>query len=488
MRIIPSKSIKKDLSEFDSKIFDKKVFITGVAINAQKVLPGDLFIAFAGAKSHGIFHLEQAIKNGAVAVISDQKVSTVIPSFIHTSPREIIGPISAWLHENPFKKLKVVGITGTNGKTTTANLVQQIWQLNSIKSGLIGTLGIEVGLKQMVSDRTTPEADELQAIAAVMVEQDCTNLVMEVSSHAIVQSRIKGANFNIVAFSNLTQDHLDYHQSMAEYFQAKAQLFTDEYAKLAIINIDNQYGKKLAAQVKIPYLTVSTKDSGADWYLAKSPSIKGLTKVEIRNKNGETITGNFGLLGDYNLDNLLLAIAIVSAAGLSANQISSILESLKSVPGRLEVVNEGQSFTALVDYAHSPDAVERVIATVKSITSGKVIGILGCGGDRDSSKRTLMGKALFDGCDLAIFTSDNPRSESASQIMKEMTSALTLAGRGFIELNRKQAIDLAVTKAQPGDLVLLMGKGHESGQEINGVITEFDDRVELAESIKRIVQ
>ena len=488
MRFIPGLSLAKSLMEFDSKIFNQQVVISGVSINAQKVVPGDLFIAFAGANTHGISYLEQAISNGAVAVLSDKKIEASIPSFIHPKPREIVGAISAWLYGHPFESLKAVGITGTNGKTTTANLVKQIWQLNSIKSGLIGTLGVEIADEKLESARTTPEADDLQAIAAAMVEQGCKNLVMEVSSHAIDQGRIKGAKYEVVAFSNLTQDHLDYHLSMENYFQAKANLFATEYAKAAVINIDDSYGKKLSKQVKIPVVTVSRKESTADLYLAKAEIKNGLYQVEIKSKSGEILSENFALLGDYNLDNLLLAVAIVSSAGLSLDKIASTISKLQSVPGRLESINAGQKFTALVDYAHTPDAVERVIATVKSVTNGKIIGVLGCGGDRDASKRSLMGYALFNGCDLAVFTSDNPRSESAEAILNQMTAGIDLGKKGLVEIDRKSAIDLAVKNAQSGDVVLLMGKGHESGQEVNSVVTPFDDRIELAESIRRLAR
>ena len=488
MRIIPGSPLAKSLMEFDSKIFNQQVVISGVSINAQKVVPGDLFIAFAGANTHGISYLEQAISNGAVAVLSDKKIGASIPSFIHPKPREIVGAISAWFYGHPFERLKAVGITGTNGKTTTANLVKQIWQLNSIKSGLIGTLGVEIADDKLESARTTPEADDLQAIAAAMVEQGCKNLVMEVSSHAIDQGRIKGAKYEVVAFSNLTHDHLDYHLSMENYFQAKANLFATEYAKAAIINIDDSYGKKLSKQVKIPVVTVSRKESTADWYLAKSEIKNGHYQVEIKSKSGESLSENFALLGDYNLDNLLLAVAIVNSVGLSLEKIAPTISKLQNVPGRLESIKAGQKFTALVDYAHTPDAVERVIATVKSVTSGKIIGVLGCGGDRDASKRSVMGQALFNGCDLAIFTSDNPRSESAEAILKQMTAGIDLGKKGLIEIDRKIAIDLAVKNAQSGDVVLLMGKGHESGQEVNSVVTPFDDRVELAESIKRLAR
>ena len=376
-------------------------------------------------------------------------------------------------------------MTGTNGKTTTVNLVKQIWQLSGIQSALIGTLGVQIGSENLPTARTTPEADELQALAATTLEKGCTNLVMEVSSHAIDQSRVKGCKYKVVAFTNLTQDHLDYHKTMDSYFAAKATLFTAEYASAAVINIDDSYGAKLASESAIAVTTVSRRDSSADYYLKRSEVNKNGYFVEIISKKGEVITGDFGLLGDFNLENLLLAVAIAHLTGVSTIQISSVLSKLNSVPGRLEKVEAGQSFTALVDYAHSPDAVERVLKTARSFTGGKIIGVLGCGGDRDSSKRSLMGKALFNGCDQAIFTSDNPRSESADQILSQMIDGLVLGSKGFVFPDRKQAIDQAVKLAKDGDTVLVLGKGHESGQDFKGVITPFDDRIELAESIKR---
>ena len=485
MNIRPNFAVSKSLSDFDPIIFDQDCLVSGVCINAQQVKKGDLFIAFAGAKTHGAKFIDQAVKNGAAAVLSDKKLDAQIPSFITPDPRKLIGPITAWLYSHPFEQLVAAGVTGTNGKTTTVNLVKQIWQLSGIQSALIGTLGVQIGSENLPTARTTPEADELQALAATTLEKGCTNLVMEVSSHAIDQSRVKGCKYKVVAFTNLTQDHLDYHKTMDSYFAAKATLFTAEYASAAVINIDDSYGAKLASESAIAVTTVSRRDSSADYYLKRSEVNKNGYFVEIISNKGEVITGDFGLLGDFNLENLLLAVAIAHLTGVSSIQISSVLSKLNSVPGRLEKVEAGQSFTALVDYAHSPDAVERVLKTARSFTGGKIIGVLGCGGDRDSSKRSLMGKALFNGCDQAIFTSDNPRSESADQILSQMIDGLVLGSKGFVFPDRKQAIDQAVKLAKEGDTVLVLGKGHESGQDFKGVITPFDDRIELAESIKR---
>jgi len=487
MTLRPAKVDGKSLSSFDPKLFNSDVVITGVSINASEVKSGDLFIALPGTKTHGMNFIDQAISNGAVAVLSDRKIESKIPVFIDPSPRNLVGSISDWAYNKPFSKLEAVGITGTNGKTTTSNLVKQLWELNNINSGLIGTLGVEIGEEKIAGVRTTPEADELQALAAVLVERGNTHLAMEVSSIAIDQGRINSAKYKVVAFSNLTQDHLDYHKSMDQYFDAKAKLFTPEFAQNAVINIDDQYGQKLYKMSKLPNKTVSRSDKSADWHYSKIESLSDGYKVEISDKSGQIISGNFPLIGVHNLDNLLLAVACVSICGLTDTQITNSISKLKSVPGRLEIISAGQSFSAVVDYAHTPDAVSRVLKSVRSFTSGRVIGILGCGGDRDKSKRLPMGQALFNGSDLAIFTSDNPRSEKAEAILKDMTAGINMAEKGFVLTDRKDAINFAVKTAKPGDCILLMGKGHESGQEISGVVTPFDDRIELANSIKQVI-
>ena len=485
MSIRPAKLDKKALSDFDHKLFNTDLEISGVSINAGEVKSGDLFIALPGANTHGMKFIDQAISNGAVAVLSDRKIDCAIPVFVDQTPRNLVGPISDWFYNNPFSQLVAVGVTGTNGKTTTTNLVKQLWDLNGIHSGLIGTLGVEIGREKIAGVRTTPEADELQALAAVMVERGSTHLAMEVSSIAIDQFRVTSSKYKVAAFSNLTQDHLDYHKSMDEYFNAKAKLFTSEYAQTAVINIDDSYGKKLFEISKLSKKSVSRNDRNADWYYSKIDSLSDGYEIEISDKNGQLISGHYPLIGEHNLDNLLLAIASVSICGLTHTQISNSINKLRSVPGRLEIISGGQSFSAVVDYAHTPDAVSRVLKSARSFTSGRVIGILGCGGDRDKSKRSPMGQALFAGSDLAIFTSDNPRNEKADEILSEMTDGIALAEKGFVFVDRKEAIDFAVKMAKSGDCIMLMGKGHESGQEINGVITPFDDRIELLNSIRQ---
>ena len=275
---------------------------------------------------------------------------------------------------------------------------------------------------------------------------------------------------------------------MDNYFAAKAQLFTKEFTDLAVINIDDAYGQKLLKQIAIDAITVSRESGKGDWHYRNVKAIDGGFAVEIINKSGNKINANFNILGEHNLDNLILAVAIAAASGVSIDQIAQAIPKLHSVPGRLEKVEAGQSFSALVDYAHTPDAVERVLSSVKQFTSGRVIAILGCGGDRDRSKRSVMGQALDKFADISIFTSDNPRSEDPTIILKEMVGDIQINEPSRVIIDRMEAISYATSIAGAGDTLILLGKGHETGQEINGAITPFDDRIELAKAIKEMLK
>ena len=477
----------KNLMDFDPQLFPTELFITGISLSAQSIKPGDLFIALPGAKNHGLDFLDIAIKNGAVAVLADRVLACEIPIFKQENPRQIVGALAAWFNDLPFNSLTAVGITGTNGKTTSANLVKQLWQLSGFTSGIIGTIGVEVGERKFESARTTPEATELQSIAALMLQSNATHLSMEVSSHALVQGRVNGAHFKVAAFTNLTQDHLDFHGDMESYYLAKAKLFTAELSDHAIVNIDDSYGKRLCSEIKGKLTTVSRGDVTADWhYLSYKPTADGYA-ISIAHRGVAEINCNFGLLGDFNLDNLLIAVAITAQTGLSMVQIEKVIPALKNVPGRLAKVNLGQSFNAIVDYAHTPDAVDRVLATARTFTTGKVIALLGCGGDRDMSKRPIMGNSLLAGSDVAIFTSDNPRGESAELIISQMVGSNKIQAPNMIITDRKLAIKHAVSVAKAGDTILILGKGHESGQEVAGQIQPFDDQIELQSAISLLL-
>ena len=465
----------------------EKIMVTGVSIDSHQIETGDIFIAIAGEKTHGATHAGSAKLNGAVAVLTDEvgaALVTDLPVLIVADPRAVAGVIAAWLHNEPMRDLFSVAVTGTNGKTTVTTLLYQIAMAAGRQSGLIGTVETRIGDEVISSDRTTPEAPELQSLAAVMRERHMRNLFIEVSSHAVSLNRIGGSTFNIAAFTNLSQDHLDFHPDMAAYFAAKAALFSHKYAEIAYINIDNEWSEKLLALQELPVIKISRSVQSADWYFERIESGVRSTQISIRGTGGILIETRTKLAGDFNLDNLLMAIAISVASGIDPIDIAAIVPTLAGAEGRLEQVDLGQPYRALVDYAHSPDSVMRVLATLRKSTDGKVIAVLGCGGDRDKSKRALMGAALLAGSDVAVFTSDNPRSEDPSAIMKDMLLGLNLSKTSVIELDRKRAIEIAVATAQAGDVLVLLGKGHEPGQEINGVKHDFDDRLVLAAAIE----
>jgi UDP-N-acetylmuramoyl-L-alanyl-D-glutamate--2,6-diaminopimelate ligase len=466
---------------------DIATFVTGLSLSSKDVQEGDLFIALPGENAHGADFAADAIARGAVAVLTDLIGSTKIhgvPVIISDNPRRAAGVISAWFYSEPMRDLYSVGVTGTNGKTTVTTLLHQIMSAAGRESGLIGTVETRIGSETLSSKRTTPESSDLQALSAVMRERHMRNLVMEVSSHAIALERIRGSHFAVVGFTNLSQDHLDFHKTMQDYFAAKSKLFTFEFADLAVINVDDAYGLKLAAQTELPVMSVSRHDHSATWhYVSITPDYSG-AHVAIRGSGGILIEGKVQLHGGYNYDNLLMAVAIANESGIDPIDIAAILPHLTGAAGRMESVRLGQNFTALVDYAHSPDAVARVLETAHEITDGRVIAVLGCGGDRDRAKRPLMGKALHDGADVAFFTSDNPRSEKPEEILIQMTLDLDIQEPSAVIQDRSLAIKAAVNQAQEGDLVVILGKGHEKGQEVDGKIEPFDDLVEPARAIE----
>jgi len=460
---------------------------TGVTHVDSEVEAGDLFIAVAGARVHGATFIDSAMKRGAVAVLTDEAGlahCASIPALVVSDVRTAGALISASLYQNPTRDIASIGITGTNGKTTVSTLLYQIFTAVGRDTGLIGTVETRIGAEVLKSSRTTPEAPELQALAAVMHERHMRHLVMEVSSHALTLKRMKGSHFAIVAFTNLTQDHLDFHQDMDSYFAAKAALFTSEYAQQAFINIDSSYGQRLADEVKIPMTTLSRSNKSATWHFTETHNVARGVEFSARGTGGILIDSHTQLCGGFNLDNLLLALAIAVECGIDPIELAAITPSLTGAPGRLEAVSLGQRYRAFVDYAHSPDAVSNVLAAAREFTPGKIIAVLGCGGDRDAGKRPLMGRALVEGADVAIFTSDNPRSEKPSEILKQMTSSLNFKEPSQIIEDRTDAIRAAIALATDDDTVLVLGKGHESGQEIAGVVTAFDDRLVLAQAIE----
>ena len=477
-----------DLARFLGIDDSRLTSFSGVTSTSSLVQPGDLFIALPGAKRHGAEFLNDVIARGAVAILTDTHGATVVndalPTLITESPRAIMGDLSSWFYGAPSRAMVLVGITGTNGKTTTSSLLHQLWSLAGREAGLMGTNGIDIAGDEMAATFTTPEAPEVQSILATMAERHVTHAVMEVSSHALHQHRMRSTHFAFAAFTNLTQDHLDFHGDMERYFAAKAKLFTAEYCDTALINIDDPYGARLVELCHGEAISLSRQNTSAQWHYTEVEKVSVGYRVAIRGTGGVLIEGTLPLIGDHNLDNALMAVALACETGLDPLFVGENLSQLVGVRGRLESVLLGQKFTALVDYAHTPDAVERTLATLRMSFSGKLIAVLGCGGDRDRSKRPIMGAALLHGCDIAIFTSDNPRSEEPEEIIREMVTGLTLAPTSIIEGDRRVAIKRAIDLAVEGDCVIVLGKGHELGQEIKDVKYPFDDRHELAQAIE----
>ena len=476
----------------DANLESSDLSITGITVDSNDVIQGDLFVALPGANSHGSKFIDSAVANGAIAVLTDMSanVHADIPVLRVNDPRLWVGVIADKFYRNPSSAINVFGITGTNGKTTTSYLLQQIWDFNNRNSGLIGTIETRIGDEIFPNKRTTPEAPELQSIFAIMRERHNLNVVMEVSSHALSLNRVEGTKFSVVAFTNLSHDHLDFHETMENYFQAKSRLFKYGFSEKAIINIDDSWGKRLFEETEIEKLSISTHDQKANWKIIdssladpSSPS-KSVVELTIAGPGGILLSIATPLIGDYNSANVLMALALAVESGIDPLSAANALSNAKGAPGRMESIELGQRFTAVIDYAHTPDAVSAALKAVRSSTKGRIIAVLGCGGDRDAAKRPLMGQALISGADLAIFTSDNPRSEDPLSILNQMHEGMKFTENHFVIVDRSEAIKFAIENAVEGDCVLVLGKGHETGQEIKGKISPFDDRVELKNAIK----
>lgn len=460
--------------------------IHGLTLDSNDVIEGDLFVALPGLKVHGAKFVESAVANGAVAVLTDSsaEINIQVPVIRVANPRFWLGIVADKFYRNPSSAINVIGITGTNGKTTTSYLLQQIWEFNNRASGLIGTVETRIGDEIFPTIRTTPEAPELQSTFAIMRERHNLNVVIEVSSHALTLNRVEGTKFSAVAFTNLSQDHLDFHKNMEDYYQAKSRLFKFGFAEKAIINIDDSWGKRLFDETEIEIISVSTHNDQANWKIIETSSNNSKVQLTITGPGGILLSIESPLIGDYNGANLLMALALAVESGIDPLAAADALNTAKGAPGRMESIDLGQSFSAIVDYAHTPDAVTAALKAVRGATKGKIIAVLGCGGDRDTTKRSLMGNSLISGADIAIFTSDNPRSENPLFILDQMHEGIQLAENHYVIVDRREAIKFAVDNASRNDCVVILGKGHETGQEIMGKISPFDDRVELKNAIR----
>jgi len=466
---------------------ETQVAVTGLTLSSQRVRPGDLYAGLPGARAHGAAYAAAAVAQGAVAVLTDQTGADLagveVPVLVVDHPRAVLGSLGARLHGDPASSLTLIGVTGTQGKTTTTRLLEGGLQASGTHAAVIGTVGTRVDGQDIKTALTTPEAPDLQGLLAMMVERGVTACAMEVSSHALVMGRVDGVVFDVAVFVNLGRDHLDFHTDVEDYFGAKASLFTPARARRGLVNSDDEHGRRLLAEPAIPLRSFALHDESADWRAVDVALTAGGATFTVLGPDGIRFEAACPLPGDFNVANTLAAIAAAGEAGLDPEAVARGIRDGGGVPGRLEHVDAGQDFTVVVDYAHKPDAVEAAISTLRPLTDGQVIVVLGAGGDRDTGKRPLMGAIAARLADLLVVTDDNPRTEDPAAIR----AAVVAGAAGPAEVleigDRRLAIREALRRARTGDIVIVAGKGHEAGQEIEGVVHPFDDREVVREEL-----
>jgi len=464
--------------------------VTGIAYDSRRLTPGMVFVAIPGLNADGHEYISSAIDRGAAAVIcqSNGFVSRRATKVKVSDCREALARAAAAFYDRPSAKLKVVGITGTNGKTTVAFMVKAILEAAGTGCGLIGTVRYEIGDRVIPAHRTTPEALEIQQMMSQMLRAGCGACVMEVSSHALDQKRVEEVEFDVALFTNLTRDHLDYHGTMESYYLAKRRLFQAQPGssknRAAVINIDDSEGDRLRGDSNLAIqLTYGLKDKAVIRATRLDLGRAG-TRMTIQTPRGE-ISCKLNLIGRHNAYNALAAVGAGLALEIAPATIVRALESMPPVPGRLEAITRGQPFGVFVDYAHTDDALRNVLSTLRELTRGRLLVLFGCGGSRDPGKRPQMGRVAAELADFSIISSDNPRKESAAAIAAQVEQGFREAKKGVyrIELDRRRAIDDIIRMGQPSDIVLIAGKGHETYQEFEDTVIPFDDRVYAAEAL-----
>ncbi len=473
--------------------------IGSIHYRAQEVLPGGLFVAIKGLKFDGHDFIDKAIEKGAIAIISQKPLEKDAVVIVVENTRKALAAVSVRFFENPSEKMTIIGITGTNGKTTTSYLLESIISQAGFNVGVIGTINYRYAEKAFKSQVTTPESLDLQRILSEMVKHGITHVIMEVSSHAIQLFRVEDCWFDIAIFTNLTQDHLDYHVTMEAYWACKKRLFTEHLitgpkwkrAK-AVFNCNDEKGKELFMKFPLSGISVGNSSLNTVYPEESSMDLTGI-KAKVKTPFG-ILEFKSSLVGDFNLDNILTATGAAIALNLKRSVIKKGIEALVTVPGRLDRIPNDLGRFVYVDYAHTPDALRNVLKTLRTLSSERLICVFGCGGDRDREKRPLMGEISTWFCDLTIVTSDNPRTESPLEIIEDILKGVRKAGikeypftelyQGFkikgysIIPDRKNAIHMAVCTSLPGDTILIAGKGHESYQIVGNKIIPFDDRLE----------
>jgi len=492
------------------------VEVWGVASDDRTADAGDLFVALPGARAHGARFAPAAVARGAHAVLTDEQGAALaaeaglgVPVLVAADPRALLGPVAAWVYGSPAQDLTTFGVTGTNGKTTTTYLVDHALRALGWKGGLIGTVEMRSGDRVLPSRLTTPEAADLQALLAAMREDTVRTLAMEVSSHALALHRVDGLVFDVVGFTNLSQDHLDFHGDLQEYFEAKALLFTPEHARRGVVVVDDAWGERMVAASRVPVATlrVSPQDAAdeqpaADWTVHDvEPSAAGGSAFTLRHRDGRSVRTTTALPGAFNVANAALALALVLEAGTDPRDLEAALEAAggltPAVPGRMELVSRPPHRPrVVVDFAHNPDALALALDALRPTTPGRLVVVFGATGDRDRGKRPTMGGVAVEGADVVVVTDDDPHGEDPAAIRAEVlpgalaareAAAAAPEARDVVVLEvapRARAIREAIAAAGPDDTVLVAGRGHEVWQEIAGVDHPLDDRVEARAALE----
>jgi UDP-N-acetylmuramoyl-L-alanyl-D-glutamate--2,6-diaminopimelate ligase len=506
--------LRPDLSaDRPADLPDREIYVRGITHDSRKVQQGDLYAALPGTRAHGADFSQQVADAEAAAILTDaagadRAAETGLPVVVVPDARAVLGTAAAWVYDDPAKDLLLVGTTGTSGKTTISYLIESGLRQAGMSTGLVGTVEMRVGDERVASSLTTPEATDLHGLFAVMRERGTTAAAMEVSSHALALGRVGGTRYDVAIFTNLSQDHLDFHSDLRDYFDTKARLFTPEYCDIAVVNTDDRFGRALVDMVQgrgaVPVTTFAVEggsdagpDNGmdADWKAVDVELGATGSTFRIVGPGGMEARASVGLPGPFNVSNAMAAVVGLVEAGIPLETAIAGVAAAPGVPGRMEPVevrgtSSGfQDFAALVDYSHKPGAIEAVLSALRETTDGQVTMVVGCGGDRDRAKRPLMGEAAARLADQLIITNDNPRTEDPVTIATAMLEGVSKVpedqrARVTVEFDRVEAIGLGVHRTGPGDVVVVAGKGHETGQYVKGEVLPFDDREVLRAAIE----
>lgn len=465
----------------------KDVEITGLCSHSKLVAPGNLFISKKGTADEGARYIQEAVASGAAAILTDfpNPFLKQITQLTHPHVAEMEGLLAAKFYGFPSRSLYTVGVTGTNGKTTTTYLIKHLFESLGIPCGLIGTIEYIIGGHHFAAERTTPDAITNQKLFKEMVKQRCQAAVMEVSSHGLEQGRVDQIEFDAAVFTNLSQDHLDYHHTMEAYASAKAKLFSQlQPGKIAILNQDSPWSSQMAQVSQVPLFTYGLSP-GPDLYAHQIQLTPGHTKFEV-SYQGKSVSFSWDLIGRFNVSNCLAALSVCLTKGIPLSELPPFVRTFSTAPGRLEKVDNLANLAIYVDYAHKPDALEKVLHSLRETTKGNIIAVFGCGGNRDRGKRPLMGEIASRLADWAIVTSDNPRGEDPAAICKEIIAGIRTSNWS-LEIDRRAAIEKAIRMATPKDLILIAGKGHETYQIFSHQSVPFDDRKVAQEIANRVL-